>query len=655
MSADRPRDHTTQFTAGSRSGSPDRSHASGEDPWVDDLDHTREFDFGPDGSDRTHADPGGRRARKRGPGGGSGGGRGGRDRHELPPRDPEHRYGKPRRQRRPAWQRIAIAVAAVAALLIVAIVAIRATHSGKAMPGTTVGGVPVGGKSEDEIRAVVAQLSDPERRITLTSPGRTLRVSAGGSGLQVDESATVDRAMNARRGNLFGPLLTFAAPSHVDLVATVNRNELRGSVARVAGTIDKKPYAGALTIDPETLVVTSKASAAGREVDRSELTDRLERAVLDPEQTTVEVPVDSTKAVSEGRVDEVAKDAEKYLLHPLVLTGAGKPYTVKAADLAKILALEPLENGRKARLGVNTDATAALAQRVAAARDRAAKSATISAPSRGPIVDGKAEVSWKPKSADVSVASEGRSGLAVKVSDLSTRIRGAVHQASHKATVPTATTKAPVSKATAEKINRIIGTFTTYYIAGQPRVTNIQRIAKSVDRTVIAPGAQFSLNGISGERTKAKGYVEAPFIAGNKIEPSVGGGVSQFSTTMYNAAYFAGLRLDAFQAHSLFIDRYPAGRESTLNFPDIDMKWTNDTGTPILIRTYADDAGVTVTLYGNNGGRRVEAKPGSREPNPGGNFQITITRVIHYPDGREVSQPLTTKYANEVTEDAPQE
>jgi vancomycin resistance protein YoaR len=186
-------------------------------------------------------------------------------------------------------------------------------------------------------------------------------------------------------------------------------------------------------------------------------------------------------------------------------------------------------------------------------------------------------------------------------------------------------------------------------------VTNIQRIAKSIDRTIIAPGQQFSLNGLAGERTLAKGYVEAPFIAGNKIEPSVGGGVSQFSTTMYNAAYFAGLQIDAHQPHSLYIDRYPPGRESTLNFPDIDMKWTNDTDVPILIRTYADDAGVTVTLYGDNGGRKVTAEPGSREPNPGGNFSITVTRKITYPGGRVVTQPSTTKYANEVVEEAPQE
>ena len=153
-----------------------------------------------------------------------------------------------------------------------------------------------------------------------------------------------------------------------------------------------------------------------------------------------------------------------------------------------------------------------------------------------------------------------------------------------------------------------MGTFTTRY-PGQPRVRNIRRIAAAVDGTVIPPGGQFSLNGISGPRTTAKGYVKAPFIADGKIVPSVGGGVSQASTTIYNAAYFAGLQLDTSQPHSLFIDRYPPGREATLNFPDIDLKWTNDTEAPVVVRTVTDATSITVQLYGDNGGRKVSAEP----------------------------------------------
>ena len=200
-----------------------------------------------------------------------------------------------------------------------------------------------------------------------------------------------------------------------------------------------------------------------------------------------------------------------------------------------------------------------------------------------------------------------------------------------------------------------VKSFTTYYVPGQPRVTNIHRIADQIRGTIVKPGHTFSVHETVGERTLAKGYVEAPAIANGVEHDEVGGGVSQFATTTFNAAYFAGLPILASQAHSLFIDRYPAGRETTLNWPSIDLRWKNDTGVPILVRTAYTDTSVSVTLYGHNGGRRVQAVPGDRQPNPGGNFTITVTRKITYADGRTAEQPRTTSYANEVTDGAPQE
>ncbi len=194
------------------------------------------------------------------------------------------------------------------------------------------------------------------------------------------------------------------------------------------------------------------------------------------------------------------------------------------------------------------------------------------------------------------------------------------------------------------EVESLIGTFTTYFEPDQPRVTNIRQMAAAVDGTVVPPGQQFSLNDSVGPRTRAKGYVPAPFIADNKIVMSVGGGVSQFSTTMYNAVYFAGLEINAYQPHSLFIDRYPPGREATLNYPDIDLRWTNDTEAPVLVRTASDETSVSVSLFGDNGGRQVRATAGAPEPAPGGDFTIAITRTIRFSDGRRESHSHTTRY-----------
>lgn len=602
------------------------------DPFApDEADRTREFDFG-DSPERPARRSGGSGSRR-------------------PPR----RVPSRTRERRPAWQRLALGLVAVLVVIVGASLAMRATYSGKAMPGTNIGDESVGGLTEAEIRRTVERLGDPDRRLNLIAAGRTLRISAGGAGLEVDTDATVARAMDAHRGGLFAPLGALVGSTDTELVASVEAAKLRTTVREVARAVDREPYAGGLSIDDQTLVATPVPAKSGRTVRQQELTDALRRRLLNPGGTIVRVPMRTTSPVSEARLRALADDAERYLRAPLRLTGAGKDYVVEPPQLANLLAVEAVSGGRAARLGVDSAELSDLTARVAKARDRAPRSATISAPASGPTVDGKAEVSWKPRPAKVTVRSEGRAGLAVDVKGLNGRVRQAVRTGAHAAKVPTKVQPAPVSRAAARQIDQLIGTFTTYHPPGQPRVTNIHRIADAVDGTVIAPGKAFSLNGIAGERTKAKGYVEAPFIAGNKIEPSVGGGVSQFSTTAYNAAYFAGLPITASQPHSLYIDRYPAGRETTLNWPTIDLAWTNDTKVPILVRASYTDTSVTVSLYGDNGGRRVQAKPGDRQPNPGGNFTITVTRVIRYPDGRSAEQPRTTSYANEVTDDAPQE
>ncbi len=401
--------------------------------------------------------------------------------------------------------------------------------------------------------------------------------------------------------------------------------------------------------------MTTKPSRAGQTVDRDRLRARADRELMAGRLGPVDVPLRKVPAVSEKRLDRLADEARDYVLKPMRLTGAGAPLELTADEVAPLLALQSRDGGRKAELGVATKPLRALLDRVQERGDRDPRDARITAPAAAAgVLSDKGDVRWEPRKASVT-SGTARSGRQVEREKLARAIRDAVAEGDHVIRVPTTTTKPKVTTEGAKKVRSLIGSFTTPYVPGQPRVTNIRKMADTVDGTVIPPGGTFSLNGITGERTKAKGYVEAPFIAGNKIEPSVGGGVSQFSTTVYNAAYFAGLQIDAFRAHSLYIDRYPAGRESTLNFPDIDMRWTNDTDAPIVVRSSWNDAGVTVALYGDNDGRDVSSSAGDREPVDGGDFQITVTRTVRYGDGRKAEQPVTTRYENEVVDEEPDE
>ena len=126
------------------------------------------------------------------------------------------------------------------------------------------------------------------------------------------------------------------------------------------------------------------------------------------------------------------------------------------------------------------------------------------------------------------------------------------------------------------------------------------------------PGETFSLNGFVGERDRGRGFTEAPMILGGKLVPAVGGGVSQFATTMFNAVFFGGFKNVYHKTHSFYISRYPAGREATVSSPAPDLKWTNDSPYGVLVKTSFDATSITVTFYGTKQYDEVRSVSGPR-------------------------------------------
>jgi hypothetical protein len=532
-------------------------------------------------------------------------------------------------------------------LAVLSTVALRLAYTDRALPGTQLGGTNVEGDTRSALRERMTRLKASP--ITISAAGRQLRVTPATAGYELDVEATLDRVLDAGRDGALGGLVDSAkglfVTRDVRPIARIDRAALTETAKSFARLVNRPAYPGGVSVDPVGLAVTVQGPRQGRTVDRAVLETRLV-AALRAGRTQLKAPLRSTKVASLADAQRVGRAAGRYLRQPLILTGTGGPPSVVTADrLAPILRLRASSRDHtQVRLGSEEPPLRRLVAQIADDRDRPARSAQLSAPGRTAILDGKGSASWRPRKADVRVIREARTGRTVQRERALEAIAAAVREGRHRVKLPVTTATPKVSAKAARHIDALIGTFTTRYEAGQPRVTNIRRMARTVDGTLIAPGAQFSLNGIVGQRTEKDGYVKAPYIADGKIVPSVGGGVSQFSTTMYNAAYFAGLKVDTHQPHSLYISRYPPGREATLNYPDIDLKWTNDTQTPILVRTFTDEGAVTVSLYGDNGGRRVTAKPGPRTAVPGGDFQIKVVRTVRYPDGRSVEDAFTTKY-----------
>ena len=154
-------------------------------------------------------------------------------------------------------------------------------------------------------------------------------------------------------------------------------------------------------------------------------------------------------------------------------------------------------------------------------------------------------------------------------------------------------------------ITEQVSSFTTKHNAGEARVKNIHLAADILNNTIVEPGAVFSLNDTLGRRTPERGFVKAPVIYSGEFTEDYGGGVSQLSTTTFNAVFFGGYEDVEHTPHTVYISRYPMGREATLNFGSIDLKFRNNTQHGVLIRTGYSATAITVTFYGDNEGRKV--------------------------------------------------
>lgn len=145
-------------------------------------------------------------------------------------------------------------------------------------------------------------------------------------------------------------------------------------------------------------------------------------------------------------------------------------------------------------------------------------------------------------------------------------------------------------EAEAAKPSEVIGEFTTNYPHAAYRNTNLGRAASTVNGTVLLPGEVFSLNDTLGPRTAENGYTDGYVINGGVLVRESGGGISQAATTLYNAGFFAGLEDVEHKPHSLYFSRYPAGREATIYYGSIDMRFRNDTQNPIYVQGYINQS-----------------------------------------------------------------
>ncbi len=207
-------------------------------------------------------------------------------------------------------------------------------------------------------------------------------------------------------------------------------------------------------------------------------------------------------------------------------------------------------------------------------------------------------------------------------------------------------------------IKEVVSEFTTYYPHASYRNTNLGRAAELINGTLLKPDDEFSLNGIVGERTAENGFTEGFIISDGVYKEDFGGGVSQVATTTFNAMFFAGLRDIEHKPHSFYIDRYPVGREATVAWPYVDLRFQNDTPYGVLVEAFIEPStpsssgSMTVRMWStkywdikaSQSDRYNETQPETRRlsgdecvPNEGyGGFDIDVFRSFFKPGSDEL-------------------
>ncbi|MEG1312106.1 MAG: VanW family protein [Romboutsia sp.] len=150
------------------------------------------------------------------------------------------------------------------------------------------------------------------------------------------------------------------------------------------------------------------------------------------------------------------------------------------------------------------------------------------------------------------------------------------------------------------KIDTILGTYETYFNTKlNNRVNNINVAAEATNNIIVNPLEEFSFNYYVNKNNIQSKFEKAPVIINGKLKPGLGGGICQVSSTMYNAALYAGLEITNVKNHSIPSSYVSKGRDATVATGDLDFKFKNQYNSPILITHKIDNNKIVTTIYGN--------------------------------------------------------
>lgn len=437
----------------------------------------------------------------------------------------------------------------------------------------SVDGVAIGGLAPDEAVTKLRAELDPKYAapITVADPtGRSVEIKPLESGFALDYEAAVRDSGGGFSWNPIDIIDTFTGGGAVDLPKLVDQAKVRDTVAATAATFATEAKDATIAYEGTEVVTTESVSATELDADATAtaVVEAFNSGAASATATLKETEPEVTTAEVEEAKQTVAAPA---VSGPITITGGAGSFAITPEQIAAATTLS-FDGGTFSRTTDAAKLFEATAEAQKGLKLTVAKDATYS---------------FSGGTVSVVPSTDGQS---ITAEALGKAVESVITKAGAERTAPVEVTKKPAEFTTAEaekvKPKEVIGEFTTKFPHAAYRNTNLGRAAASVNGTILMPGEIFSLNDTLGERTAANGYVDGYVINGGVLVKEPGGGISQSATTLYNAGFFAGYKDIEHKPHSLYFPRYPAGREATIYYGKLDMRFQNDTEYPAVIQGY---------------------------------------------------------------------
>ncbi|MFJ8113980.1 VanW family protein [Streptomyces sp. NPDC096132] len=523
---------------------------------------------------------------------------------------------------------------------------------GEIEAGTTVRGVDIGGLSRTEaIRKLDDHLAAAgSRELAVKVGDRSGTVDPRQAGLTFDAEQTVDRAARTASDpfSVIGGF--FRSGSDMEPVVRLDEDKARTALGKLAKTLDQKVRDGAVTFEDGQ--VEQVAPHSGYALDVDSAVDTLRTSFLHGAVNTVTtLPARETDPkVTAAEVRRAVRDfAQPAMSAPVTLTTGGKRFTIGQTVLGEYLTMRPDDSGRL----------------IPKLDGKGLRSAPAVAQPLTGITTTPENARLRLDGDQVVVADDARIGVQITDKALSKAVLPLLTKAGAARTgeVAARRTEPEVTRENAARLGlkEKMSSFTVNFEPAAYRTKNIGRAAQLINGSVVMPGETWSFNRTVGRRTEANGFVEGIMILDDQFTKAAGGGVSAMATTVFNAMFFAGVKPVEHGAHSFYIERYPEGREATVAWGSLDLRFTNDSGNAIYIQAESTDTSVTVSFLGTKKydeitsvkGPRTNVKPPEQKVSadekcvpqtPLEGFDVTVERVFHN-DGKEVKrEPFRTHY-----------